>query len=231
MEDKLNKFCEQIGITFSDLSLLRQALTHRSYINENRNSGLEHNERLEFLGDAVLELVITDYLFHEYPDKTEGAMTSYRAALVNTNTLADTAWELGMNDYLLLSKGESKDSGRARSIILADSLEALIGAIYLDQGYDMARDFIAKNLFSKTADIVANNLWMDAKSFFQEKAQEIDGFTPNYEVVKEEGPDHNKIFTVALYVGDEKVSIGTGHSKQEAEQKAAREGLLKKGWA
>ncbi len=231
MEDKLNKFCEQIGITFSDLSLLRQALTHRSYINENRNSGLEHNERLEFLGDAVLELVVTDYLFHEYPDKTEGTMTSYRAALVNTNTLADTAWELGMNDYLLLSKGESKDSGRARSIILADSLEALIGAIYLDQGYDRARDFIAEKLFPKTADIVANNLWLDAKSFFQEKAQEVDGFTPNYEVVKEEGPDHNKVFTVALYVGDEKVSIGIGHSKQEAEQKAAREGLLKKGWA
>lgn len=227
----LEQFSKHIGIQFSDEDLLRQAFTHRSYINEHKSSKFEHNERLEFLGDAVLELVVTDHLFREHADKNEGVMTAYRAALVNTNTLADTAWELGMNEYLLLSKGEAKDNGRARSIILADSLEALIGAIYLDRGYDTARDFIAKHLLSKTGDIIANNLWLDSKSLFQEKAQEIIGFTPNYEVREEEGPDHNKVFTVALLVGDEEVAIGKGHSKQEAEQKAAQIGLAKKGWA
>lgn len=223
-------FAEKIGFSFKDPAILRQAFTHRSYINEHRGSDVGHNERLEFLGDAVLELVVTDYLYREYPGKTEGEMTAYRAALVNTNTLSDVAHEIGINDYLLLSKGEEKDLGRARNIILADTFEALIGAIYLDQGYVAAQKFIAEFLFPKTQDIIAKNLWQDSKSFFQERAQEELGLTPTYVVIDEQGPDHNKRFTVGLYVGDDLVATGIGHSKQEAEQKAAQIGLVKKGW-
>ncbi len=223
-------FLETIKIKYQDLQIYRQAFTHRSYLNEHRNLDLEHNERLEFLGDAVLELSVTDHLYRKYPDKHEGEMTAYRAALVNTHTLSETARELGMNDYLLLSRGEAKDTGRARQYILANTFEALVGAIYLDLGYVEASGFIARVLFPKTEEIIAKNLWQDAKSYFQEMAQEATGFTPVYNVLEEKGPDHNKRFEVGLYIGDELVATGGGHSKQEAEQRAAEIGLAKKGW-
>lgn len=223
-------FVEKNNLSFNDLNLLKQAFTHRSYLNEHRSLKIEHNERLEFLGDAVLELVVTDYLFRNFADKTEGEMTSYRAALVNTNTLAEVARVIGVNDYLLLSKGEAKDIGRARNIILANTYESLVGAIYLDQGYVGAQSFIATNLFSKTKEIIEKNLWQDPKSRFQEKAQDVEGKTPSYEVINEVGPDHNKKFTVGLYVGDKLVAKGVGHSKQEAEQQAAEKGLKLKNW-
>lgn len=224
-------FAKKIKVNFKDVLVLRQAFTHRSYINEHRGAEIGHNERLEFLGDAVLELVVTDYLYRQYPDKTEGEMTAYRAALVNTNTLSEVAHEIGINDYLLLSKGEKKDIGRARNIILADTFEALIGAIYIDLGYVEAQKFIAQFLFPKTKEIVAKNLWQDSKSLFQERAQEELGLTPTYVVVNEQGPDHNKRFTVGLHIGKDLVATGIGHSKQEAEQKAAQIGLTKKGWS
>ncbi len=221
---------KQINVTFKDKDLLRQAFTHRSFINEHKNSSFEHNERLEFLGDAVLELATTSYLFKKYTKRDEGALTSFRAALVNTNTLSEVASKLGFNDFLLLSKGESKDTGRARQYILADAFEAVIGALYLDQGYDAAYQFIDTNLLHLTDEIVKTGSWIDAKSFFQEKSQEILSATPLYETVSEEGPDHNKYFTVAVKVKDETIATGRGKSKQEAEQEAARSALEKKGW-
>lgn len=221
---------KQINITFKNKDLLRQAFTHRSYINEHKNSSFEHNERLEFLGDAVLELATTSFLFKKYPKRNEGELTSFRAALVNTNTLSEVASKLGFNDFLLLSKGESKDTGRARQYILADTFEAMIGAIYLDQGYDAADAFINTNLLGMTDDIVKTGSWIDAKSYFQEKSQEILSVTPLYETIQEEGPDHNKYFTVAVKIKDETIATGKGKSKQEAEQEAARSALEKKGW-
>lgn len=227
-----NEFSEKIKVKFKDLNLLKQACTHRSYLNENKKAGLEHNERLEFLGDAVLELVVTSFLFRKYPDKNEGDLTSYRSALVNTNSLAKVAIHIGVDKYLLLSKGESKDTGRARSIIHADSIEAIIGAIYLDSGYDAAANFISSQLLDviDIDDIIKNKTWLDAKSRFQEKAQEVTGQTPSYRTMKETGPDHNKLFTLAVFIGDVQVAIGTGMSKQEAEQKAAEKALEVKGW-
>lgn len=230
MATDLKKFEELIKINFNNKELLRQAFLHRSYLNEHREVKTDHNERLEFLGDAVLELVVTDYLYKQYPQKTEGVLTAYRAALVNANTMSDVASKLGMNDYLLLSRGESKDTGRARQVILANTIEALIGAVYLDQGYERTASFIAENLFGKTEEIVTKNLWQDAKSFFQEKAQEVDGITPMYKVISEVGPDHNKRFTVGVYLGSEIIAEGQGHSKQEAEQSAAQNGLVAKKW-
>jgi ribonuclease-3 len=191
---------------------------------------LEHNERLEFLGDAVLELAITDYLYKKYPEKTEGDLTAYRAALVNTNTLSQTAVDLGMNDFLLLSKGEAKDTGRARQYIMANTFEAVVGALYLDQGYDGAQRFIAENLFHLTDEIVEKGLWQDAKSRFQEKAQEKVGVTPRYDLVKETGPDHDKEFIVGVYLDTELVAKGSGPSKQEAEQAAALAALEASNW-
>ena len=226
----VSDFAAQIGINFNQPKLLEQAFIHRSYLNEHRDYELEHNERLEFLGDAVLELVVTDYLFGKYPERSEGELTSFRAALVNTVTLSETADELKLNDYLLLSKGEARDNGRARQAILADTFEAVIGAIYLDQGYASARDFIARQLFGKTEEIVKKNLWQDPKSVFQEKAQENMSITPSYQVMKAVGPDHNKRFTIGLYLANELVAEGEGHSKQEAEQEAAQKGLVRKGW-
>ncbi len=226
------QFSKEIKVEFKDISLLKRACTHRSYLNENKKAGLEHNERLEFLGDAVLELVITSFLYKKYPDKDEGDLTSYRSALVNTNSLSKVALHIGVDKYLLLSKGESKDTGRARSIIHADTIEAIIGAVYLDQGYDAAGNFIASNLMEviDIDDIVKNKLWLDAKSRFQEKAQEVTGITPTYRTTKETGPDHNKMFTLAVFIGDVQVAIGQGMSKQEAEQKAAEKALEVKGW-
>lgn len=223
------QFATHRGITFTDVSLLRLAFTHRSYVNENKEAS-EHNERLEFLGDAVLELAVTRYLYDTYPEKAEGELTAVRAALVNTQSISDAAVALGMNDYLLLSRGESKDTGRARQYILANTFEAVIGAIYLDQGYAAAQHFIAESLFNKAARIVENRLWQDAKSRLQETAQERVSITPHYEVASEQGPDHNKNFTVAVYLGSERVAEGSGKSKQEAEQSAAQAALESKEW-
>ncbi len=203
---------------------------HRSYINENPKTGINHNERLEFLGDAVLQLVVTDYLYKKYEDKTEGDLTSYRASLVNANTIASVSSKLGMNEYLLLSKGEAKDTGKARQYILANTYESFIGALYMDQGYDKAEKFIAKSLFGEIEKIIKEGLYKDAKSLVQEKAQEYESVTPAYKVMKETGPDHDKIFIVGVYFGAELVAEGSGKSKQEAEQKAAKSALEVKGW-
>ena len=227
---EFSKFEEKINIYFKDKSVLKQAFTHRSFLNENRGSGLEHNERLEFLGDAVLELVITDHLYQKYPSKPEGELTAFRSALVNAITLSDSASKIGVNDFLLLSKGEAKDTGRARQYILANTFEAIIGAIYVDQGYDKSKEFIAAQLFDLVDNMVSKGLWIDAKSRFQELAQEKVGITPIYKTVKEMGPDHNKQFTVGLYLGTDLVIEGSGKSKQEAEQEAARKALEKNGW-
>jgi ribonuclease-3 len=225
-----SSFTKKIGISFNNLDLLVEAFTHRSYLNEHREYAGSHNERLEFLGDAVLELATTDFLFKKYPTKPEGELTSYRAALVNTVSLAETAQKLGINEYLLLSKGESKDTGRARDVILADAFEAIIGAVYLDQGYAAAEAFIAQNLFDKIDGVIAKGSYQDAKSRFQELAQEKKGTTPRYETLSEEGPDHAKLFTVGVFIGTEEIARGEGQSKQEAEQAAARAGLDKTGW-
>lgn len=230
MKPDLTKFTKALNLNWRDHGLLLEAFTHRSYLNEHKSSKLKHNERLEFLGDAVLELVVTDYLYKKYLEKPEGELTALRAALVNANTLAEVAAQLGMNDYLLLSRGEAKDTGRARQYILANTYESVLGAIYLDQGYETAAKFVADTLFNKTDNIVANNLWQDAKSFFQEKAQEHFGTTPIYKLIRELGPDHNKRFTIGLYINEEEVAVGEGHSKQEAEQTAAQKGLEIKGW-
>src|SRR3990167_1492555 len=201
MQTDLTKFQKEAKLTFKDVGLLTKAFVHRSYINENKQSGLAHNERLEFLGDAVLELVITDFLYKKYTDKAEGDLTAYRSALVNADTCAKIATGLGMGDYLMLSKGESKDTGRARQYILANALEALIGAIYIDQGLDSSKDFIERNFTPLIEKIISAGSFIDAKSLFQEKAQEFDGITPSYKTMKETGPDHEKKFTVGVYVG------------------------------
>ena len=223
-------FEKRIGHHFEDSSLLEQAFTHRSYLNENRGEWREHNERLEFLGDAILELVVTEFLFAKYPDKPEGDLTSYRAALVNTTSISDAATKLGMNEFLLLSRGEARDTGRARQIILANAFEALIGAIYLDHGYESAKKFIAAQLFHKTDEVVEKRLWQDAKSRFQEIAQEKESITPSYDVVSQTGPDHDKRFVVGVFLAGERVATGEGRSKQEAEQVAAQKALVAKNW-
>lgn len=225
-------FEKKIGIVLDDKNLLRTAFTHRSYLNEHRTAKTktEHNERLEFLGDAVLELLVTEFLFKKYPHKDEGDLTMYRAGLVNAVTLAGVAETLGMNGYMLLSKGEAKDTGRAREVILANAIEALIGALYLDGGYAKAGDFVSRFVLPLTDTIVAEGKWLDAKSHFQEKAQEIASVTPSYETVRETGPDHDKHFTVVVFLGREKVSEGEGKSKQEAEQSAAAAALKAKQW-
>lgn len=226
-------FESKIGYVFTKRDLVEQAFTHRSYLNENRtgtNGKSSHNERLEFLGDAVLELVVTEFLYEKYPEKPEGELTAYRAALVNTVSIAECATNLGMNEYLLLSRGESRDTGRARQIILANAFEALIGAIYLDSGYAPARDFIAAQLFHKTDDVVSKRLWQDAKSKLQELAQEKLKVTPLYQLLDQSGPDHDRTFVVGAFLGNEKVATGEGRSKQEAEQNAAQKALDAKGW-
>lgn len=230
-EKDFTEFEKVLGLKFINIELLKQAFTHRSYLNENKNLKIGHNERLEFLGDAVLELVITHFLYDEYPNKNEGDLTSIRSALVNATTCAKVAQDLKVNDFLLLSRGEAKDMGRARGYILANTLEAIIGAIYLDLGYDSAKDFILKNIAPLTDEIVKEELWIDAKSKFQEKAQDIAGVTPNYKTIKEEGPDHDKKFTVGVFISHEKIAEGIGESKQDAEQSAARHALKEKGWS
>ncbi|MEA1929362.1 MAG: ribonuclease III [Patescibacteria group bacterium] len=225
-----SKLTARFGWQFKEPGLLQQAFTHRSFINENPQIASAHNERLEFLGDAVLELVVTNFLYRHYPQATEGDLTAYRSALVNTDSLSRAATELNLNDYLLLSKGEAKDTGRARSAILADTFESLLGALFLDQGYVAADQFITAHLLAQTDDLVASQDWQDAKSLFQEKAQAKMSITPHYEVTSEEGPDHDKIFTVGLYLGEELAASGSGPSKQRAEQEAAKSALAKYNW-
>ncbi len=223
-------FESKIGLKFKDARLLKQAFTHRSYLNEHRGLAGGHNERLEFLGDAVLELIVTKHLFEKYPNYNEGEMTSLRASIVNADALSRVADEIGMDGYLLLSKGEAKDKGRARQYILANTFEALVGAIFTDRGYDAAQEFVAKNTFNLLEKIIKKGIWIDAKSLFQEKAQDRAGITPSYETLREEGPDHDKWFTVGVYLGTEEIGQGKGKSKQDAEQAAARDGLKQKGW-
>lgn len=223
-------FEKKTGIVFSDKKLLEQAFIHRSYINENTGTKLSHNERLEFLGDAVLELIVTDYLYKKYPNCDEGELTAYRSALVNAVIIGEIALAIGMNEYLLLSKGEAKDIGKARSYILANTYEAYVGAVYLDQGYDAALKFITETLFGKVETIVSEKLWRDSKSLVQEKSQEFLNVTPSYKVIHEAGPDHDKHFTVGIFFADEQIALGKGHSKQEAEQAAARSALEIKYW-
>jgi ribonuclease-3 len=226
---EFSAYAAQLGLSFKNLDLLVEALTHRSYLNEHKAAG-PHNERLEFLGDAVLELATTHFLFNRFPQKPEGDLTAYRASLVNTFSLADSAKTLGLNDMLLLSKGEAKDTGRARDIILANAFEAVLGAIYIDQGYTAAEAFVARTLYPKIDSIIENRAYQDAKSRFQEAAQEKKSITPSYKTISEEGPDHDKRFTVGAFLNTEEVARGVGKSKQEAEQDAAQNALQKTGW-
>ena len=220
---------EKIGVKFKNEDLLLEALTHRSYINENPAWRLDHNERMEFLGDAVLELSVTDHLYRNYPNP-EGELTNWRAAIVNAGILAKISAKFDLNDYIMLSRGEAKDTGRARQYILANAIEAVIGAIYLDQGYDAADEFIKRFIIGELAEIINQKLYRDAKSRFQEEAQEKVGVTPTYEVMKEWGPDHARNFVVGVYLGKELIAEGEGLSKQEAQQQAAEKALAIKGW-
>ncbi|MFA6097349.1 MAG: ribonuclease III [Candidatus Paceibacterota bacterium] len=226
---EIEKLEEKISVSFKNKDLLRQALVHRSYLNENRDFELDHNERLEFLGDAVLELATTEFLYKNFSNP-EGELTNFRAALVNSNMLSRIANELGLEEYLLMSRGEKKDTGKARQYILANSLEAIIGAIYIDQGYRKAKKFVSDNFLVKMEDVLDKKLYQDPKSKFQENSQEVVGTTPTYKVMKEWGPDHDKHFVIAVYLGDEKVAEGEGTSKQSAQMKAAEMGLKAKGW-
>ena len=230
MDKDFKDLQKKLGIKFKNENLLKQAFTHRSYLNENPGLGLGHNERLEYLGDAVLELIITDYLYKNYPDLAEGEMTSLRAALVNSQMLLRVSDRLGFNDYLYLSKGEAKEINRGRQYILANTFESFVGALYLDQGYGSAEKFILKNLISELKNIIEKKLWRDAKSLFQEAAQERVGITPTYEVLEASGPDHAKKFTVGVYLEKELVAKGEGASKNEAEQQAAENALKIKSW-
>jgi ribonuclease III len=226
----LSLFEKKTDIVFKNKKLLEQAFIHRSYINENGGSKLSHNERLEFLGDAVLELIATDYLYNKYPNHNEGELTAFRSALVNAVIIGEVAQDLKMNDFLLLSKGESKDMGKARNYILANTYEAYVGAIYLDQGYEIARNFITQTLLSKLDMIISKKLWRDSKSLVQEKSQEFLNVTPSYKVLNETGPDHDKNFTIGIFFGKDKIAEGKGHSKQEGEQVAAQNALEVKNW-
>lgn len=225
----VESLAKKIGIKFKNIELLRQAVTHRSYLNENRDYALDHNERLEFLGDAVLELIITEYLYNNYRNP-EGELTSWRSALVNGEMLAHVASEIGVEKFLLMSRGEAKDKGRARQYLLANALEAIIGATYLDQGYEVTKKFVLSHVAIKLQEILDKKLYLDPKSYFQEKAQENSKVTPSYRVMKEWGPDHDKHFIVGVFLADELVAEGDGNSKQEAQREAARKGLEVKGW-
>ncbi|MDO8425230.1 MAG: ribonuclease III [bacterium] len=221
---------EELGVQFQEQKHLTEALTHRSYLNEHPEHPTDHNERLEFLGDAVIELVVTEYLFASFPKKPEGELTNWRAALVNANMLSDVCRALNVEPFLLLSKGEAKETGKARAYILANAFESLVGAMYMDQGWGMAKEFLLRVLLPKLPEILKTGAHIDAKSRFQEIAQERMGITPNYRVLKEEGPDHAKRFTVGIFLKSEQVATGDGTSKQEAQMSAAHNGLIAKGW-
>jgi ribonuclease III len=213
-----------LGMKIQNSDLFLSAFTHRSYLNENRSFHLPHNERLEFLGDAVLELVATEYLYKNYPHP-EGELTNFRSALVNYKMLSDIAKRLGLEQFLLMSRGEAKDTGRARQVILANCIEAVIGAMYLDLGYQATTNFVAREILVELPKVISGGSYMDPKSKLQEIVQEKRGVTPTYNVVSETGPDHNKIFVVGAYIGEQEVGQGTGPSKQEAELSAAENAL------
>lgn len=228
----VEKLADKLGIKFNNIDLLQQAVTHRSYLNEHKDYKLDHNERLEFLGDAVLELVVTEFLYNNYPDP-EGDLTNWRAALVNGEMLAKISGKLGVEEFLMMSRGEAKDTGKARQYLLANAFESITGAIYLDQGelgYEVAKDFILKNVVVELPEIIKNKTYMDPKSRFQEEAQEKVSITPSYKVLEESGPDHARKFVVGLYLGHELIASGEGMSKQEAQRNAASAGLEAKGW-
>jgi ribonuclease-3 len=214
-----------VGFTFLNQDLLQTAMVHRSYLNENPRFHLPSNERLEFLGDAVLELIVSEHLYKTYAESPEGELTSFRSSLVNTASLAEASTELQLGHYLFLSRGEEAGDGRSKQYILANTFEALLGAMYLDQGFTTAQAFVHKVLIVKLPDIIKNQLYRDAKSSLQELAQEKISVTPTYRVISEEGPDHNKIFTVGVFAGSKQLAVGTGKSKQLAEQQAATAAL------
>lgn len=215
---------DALGFEFENIELLITALTHRSYVNEHKKSVSEHNERLEFLGDAVLELVVTDYLYRNYPDP-EGTLTSWRAALVRTESIGAAGDKLGYEPLVRMSRGEKQGSSRARQQILANAFEAVIGAVYLERGYEAAEEFINRNIISKIDGILESGSWRDPKSHLQEISQRIDGHTPAYRVLEEVGPDHDKVFTLGVFVGERMMGQGIGPSKQNAQQAAARAAL------
>ncbi len=221
---------KKIRVVFKNKNLLTQAFCHRSYVNENPDFKLGNNERLEFLGDAVLELSVTECLYRNYPDSPEGDLTSWRASLVNTKMLSETIKEMGINDFILLSKGEAKDLGKLRSSILANVFEALIGAIYLDSGYDKCYKFVEENLIRKLPQIIESGSYKDVKSRFQEESQRHKSTTPNYKIIKEWGPDHKKKFKIGAFLNETLVATGEGLSRQEAEENAAKKALKIKKW-
>ena len=225
-----SKLEKKLSINFKNKNLLIQAFVHRSYLNESPDFDLKNNERLEFLGDAILEHIVTDYLFLNYPKKSEGELTSWRASLVNTKMLSEKAQKLGFNNFLLLSQGEIKENGKARYYILANTFEAFIGALYLDQGFNICQDFVNRHLIKELKRIIEEKLYKDAKSKFQEKAQEKKGITPSYEVLNQWGPDHKKTFSVGLFLKRKLITKGQGLSKQEAEEDAAEKALKLKNW-
>lgn len=227
---EFKKLEKSLELNFKNKELLKQAFTHRSYLNESAGAGLEHNERLEFLGDAVIELIVTEELYKKYPLKPEGDLTNWRAALVNSKMLSKVAGNLGFNEFLLLSRGEAREGGKARAYILANTFEAVLGALYLDSGYEPAHKFIKEHLLPEIVEIIEKGSYKDAKSKFQEEAQEKVSITPNYKVLKEQGPDHNKIFEVGVFLEKEMVAAGKGSSKQEAEEDAAKKALEVKNW-
>lgn len=228
----IENLAKKIGVEFNDINFLRQAVTHRSYLNEHRDYELDHNERLEFLGDAVLELVVTQYLYENFPNP-EGELTNWRAALVNGEMLAKISKRIGVEEFLMMSRGEAKDTGKARQYLLANAFESITGAIYLDQkenGYNAAKEFIMKNVVIELPEIIEKKLYMDPKSRFQEVAQDKIGVTPSYRVLDESGPDHDRKFVVGIYLNDELIAKGDGSSKQEAQRNAAAAALEVKGW-
>jgi ribonuclease-3 len=231
MANALSTLQERIGYTFKDPRLLEQAITHRSYLNEHPDWPTGHNERLEFLGDAVLELVVTEYLYEHYPSEPEGEMTNWRAALVNANMLAGITNDFDLNEHMRLSRGEARDTGRARQYILANAIEALIGAMYLDGGYGPCKTFIGQFVLTHLPDIITKKLYRDPKSLLQEEAQDRIGVTPTYRVLEEWGPDHARQFKMGVYLGRELVGEGQGESKQDAQQSAAEDALGNKKWA
>ena len=230
MQDNFLQLEQTLGVTFQNADTLRQALVHRSYLNEHPDFPLGHNERLEFLGDAVLELVVTEHLYQNY-ENPEGELTNWRAALVNADMLSGLCEKLEIEPYLYLSKGESKDTkSKARKYILANAFEAIIGAIYIDQGWEAAKKFISERVLSELPRVFEHQLYIDPKSRFQEAAQEHIGITPSYKVLSETGPDHEKRFEVGVFLGKEQVAVGIGSSKQEAQVAAAQAAIDEKGW-
>jgi len=227
----LKKLEKKLNFKFKNPDKLKQALVHCSYINEHPDFTLGHNERLEFLGDAVLELIITKYLFNHYPEKPEGVLTNWRASLVNSKMLYQVASELELDNYLYLSKGEAKEgTSKSRQYIMADAVEGIIGAMYLDQGIGKTELFVNEYIVSKLHNIITNELYLDPKSRLQELAQDKESVTPHYDLLKEEGPDHEKIFSIGVYFGEKLIAQGSGSSKQEAEVDAAKKALKIKKW-